>query len=142
VATRPSRQFVVMKTIALLLLVVLSLESTGCMLIGAGIGAAVPRYAEGSPTEGEQVQVSSMQGAQVSGRLTESDLGTITVTPHEGAPVVIPKGDIAKIKRYVGSYATKGFEIGTMVDLTLAFAATFAGMAWVSLAAVPANGMR
>ena len=110
-----------MKRVALFLALVMSLACSGCMAFGAGIGAAVPRYAPVDEARaGDEVRVLETDGAQVSGKVSSNDADGVAVQDGDRPLVLVPREQVAHIKKRVGSYAVTGFAIGAAVDGTVA----------------------
>ena len=106
-----------MKTVALFLALLRLLACSGCMAFGAGIGAAVPRYAPAEDARvGDEVRVFETDGAQASGKVSSSDADGVAVQDGDRPLVLVPREQVAHLKKRVGSYAATGFAIGAAVD--------------------------
>ncbi len=101
------------RLVTLFALVVVSFVASGCTVLGAGIGSAIPRY-------------ESVDGANVGARLrVEADNGqefegTVTSTRGHSLVLATPEGSyelpFEHLRRRIGSYADKGAEIGGVID--------------------------
>jgi hypothetical protein len=99
--------------LTLFALVVVSFVASGCTLLGAGIGAAIPRY-------------ENVDGANAGARLrVEADNGqdfegTVTSTRGESLVLATPEGSyelpLDHLRRRAGTYASTGAAIGGVID--------------------------
>jgi hypothetical protein len=101
----------------------------GCTAIGAGIGAAVPRYERVEPPydaslkEGASLHLTPKPAAAdaepIAGDYVGADDGELTLkTANDDR--TIPAADIGEVKKRSGSQWFIGFWIGLLVDLTVA----------------------
>jgi hypothetical protein len=101
----------------------LALSTTGCSLVGAGIGAAIPKYANVTDLQPCVGQTTRLEGASgevlASGKLEGYENGNVLVQDGDQR-IQIPLEKVAKAKRQIGTYWELGGAIGLALDVTAA----------------------
>ena len=110
--------------------VVNSLLGSGCMVVGLGVGAGMPRYSAADPRSLDMIAPGAEVRVEVGMRAFEGEyagleLGTLNLRKPGGAIQALRFEGIQAIGVKDGNYAGEGFLVGLAVDVAVA-----AGFFW------------
>lgn len=122
-----------MRFLVVLFVITVTLFSSGCTLIGAGIGAAVPNYEPVLPEsahEGARVVVTTADNKELEGTFVTGDREVATLIDGHRRFTT----SVARMRERRGSYWALGAGIGASLDVVVAILGVVAA---VSLAQHP-----